>query len=332
MTEGVLPRQETVVRTAQMLRQVGFYVADLHTVRPSCFDIIARRDSQLLLIKILKNIDAIGQTGAHSLISLARLMRGAPLLIGSTSGGQPLEEGVLYTRYGLGILTFETLEDYLLKAIPPFLFSSPGGTFAKVNGHRLRMAREQSQTSLGAIAAMVGVSRRTIQLYEEGGGAEVDVIERLERIFEIPLAMPLNPFEESARIPRDSEIEVEGEPVEEPTPDTEKSLTSIISALGGQGWTVEVTVRSPFDAIARHHVVRQRSLVVLGVGDLSNAVRRARGLHEIARVAEGWSAFIVPERKDRDNIEGTPIIAYSELKRRRDPESLFELMEERTDG
>ncbi len=330
MKEQILPRQVTVERTARILRQVGFYVADLHTVRPSCFDLIARRDSQLLLIKILKNVDAIDSAGASSLISLADLMHGAPLLIGSTSGGQLLEDGVLYTRYGLGILTLETLEDYLVKGIPPFLFSSPGGTFARVNGRRLRQARERAHHSLGTVATMVGVSRRTIQLYEEGGGAEVEVIERLEQIFDVPLAQPLNPFE----VTTETEAEEEGGPSAgegKGLPSIERSMAAILSALGGQGWKVEVTIRSPFDALARHHIDPQRNLVVMGVGDLMSAMRRARGLHEIARVAEGWSLFIVPERKDRENIEGTPLVEIAELRRHRDPESLLDLMEERTE-
>lgn len=330
MKEQILPRQVTVERTARILRQVGFYVADLHTVRPSCFDLIARRDSQLLLIKILKNVDAIDSAGASSLISLADLMHGAPLLIGSTSGGQLLEDGVLYTRYGLGILTLETLEDYLVKGIPPFLFSSPGGTFARINGRRLRQARERAHHSLGTVATMVGVSRRTIQLYEEGGGAEVEVIERLEQIFNVPLAQPLNPFEVTTETEAEEEVGPsagEGKGL----PSIERSMASILSALGGQGWKVEVTIRSPFDALARHHIDPQRNLVVMGVGDLMSAVRRARGLHEIARVAEGWSLFIVPERKDRENIEGTPLVEIAELRRHRDPESLLDLMEERTE-
>ena len=330
MKEQILPRQVTVERTARILRQVGFYVADLHTVRPSCFDLIARRDSQLLLIKILKNVDAIDSAGASSLISLADLMHGAPLLIGSTSGGQLLEDGVLYTRYGLGILTLETLEDYLVKGIPPFLFSSPGGTFARINGRRLRQARERAHHSLGTVATMVGVSRRTIQLYEEGGGAEVEVIERLEQIFDVPLAQPLNPFEVTTETEAEEEVGPsagEGKGL----PSIERSMASILSALGGQGWKVEVTIRSPFDALARHHIDPQRNLVVMGVGDLMSAVRRARGLHEIARVAEGWSLFIVPERKDRENIEGTPLVEIAELRRHRDPESLLDLMEERTE-
>jgi predicted transcriptional regulator len=123
-------------------------------------------------------------------------------------------------------------------------------------------------------------------------------------------------------------------PPPEPAGEENKDVLrdTVVSALGGRGWKITVTARNPFDALARPEAVADRDLVVMGMGDLVNAERRARRLHDIASVAEGWSLFVVPERKDRENIEGTALIAYRELKRHRDPESLFELIEERTAG
>ncbi len=320
------PRQETLERTADLLRKSGFYLLDLQTFRPRSFDLLGRRDSLLLLIKVLKNVDALGEEGAASLQNIAWMMRGFPLLVGTTSGSQPLENGVVYNRYGLCIMTFETMEDYLINGVPPFLFSSPGGIFARIDGRRLKALREEHLVSLGAVADAVGVSRRTIQLYEEGAGAEVEVVERLERFFGAPLATPINPFGDrgSGRARETSE----SEPGQEET--TDRMTESVVAELGGQGWRVRLVSRGPFDALARpeHHAAE---LLVMGVGDLENAARRARWLHDIARVAEGWSLFVVPELRSHESIEGTPLVAVNELKRRRDPESLFELIEERSD-
>lgn len=325
-------RAEQVDMAAKLLQKSGFYVADVHTVRPSCFDLIARRDSELVLLKILKNVDAVGERGASSLISLARMMGGSPILLGLTSGDQDLEEGVIYNRYGLTILTLKTLEDFLLHGIYPFLLSSPGGIFARINGRRLREVRERSHQSLGAVAETVGVSRRTIQLYEDGAGADVDVIEKLESLFGVQLATPLDPFERGLFL-RHREDVGEEQVTEDRVPQSaERWMGGVISTLGGQGWRVEIALRSPIDVLARHGGVNNRGLVVMGVGDLATAERRAKWLHDIAKVAESWSVFIVPERRDTENIEGTAIMALSELKRHRTPESLFEILEERTDG
>ena len=47
--------------------------------------------------------------------------------------------------------------------------------------------------SLGTLATMVGVSRRTISKYEEEGmDASIDVVLQLEDIFGVELARPIN--------------------------------------------------------------------------------------------------------------------------------------------
>lgn len=319
-------RHESLEKTSALLEKSGFLLLDLQAFRPRSFDLLARRDSLLLLIKVLKNVDALGELGADSLRQVAWMMRGSPLLIGSTSGSQPLEHGVVYNRYGLCILTYETLEDYLMNGIPPFLVSSPGGIFAKIDGRHLKEIREDLLLSLGAVADAVGVSRRTIQLYEEGAGAEVEVVTRLENFFGTALVTPIDPFGERGA------VRYRKEPSSEILdPEASGSLTiRVVTELGEVGWRVEVTGRSPFDALARPEN-RSGKLLVMGMGDLENAERRAQWLHEIARVAEGWSLFVVPERKERENIRGTPLVAVKELKHHRDPDSLFELIEERTD-
>ena len=328
MKTPVHQRQETLSSTALLLKQAGFFLVDLHTVRPSSFDLLARRDSALLLIKVLKNVDALNDESANALSTMSWIMHGTPIIVGSISGTQPLEDGVVYTRYGLTILTYETLEDFLLNGVPPFLFSSPGGIFARVDGRKLREVREETQLSLGAVADAIGVSRRTIQLYEEGGGADVEVVERLETFFGITLATPLNPFDERGPA-RTKEPRL---PEKMDTAAKDPLTKTVVAELNGQGWRITVTNKNPFDALARHQDLAERNLVVMGMGDMQNAEKRARRLHDIARVAEGWSLFIVPERKEKENIEGTALIAYRELKRHRDPESLFELIEERTTG
>ncbi|EQD44413.1 transcriptional regulator, XRE family, partial [mine drainage metagenome] len=173
-------REGRIDRIRSMLERGGFYVADTHGVRPSSFDLAARRDSLLFLLKVLKNIDALGADEAARLLELGRLFPATVLIVGETSGAAELDPGVVYTRYRVPIVTEETLEEYLVKGLPPFLYASPGGIFARIAGERLRSLRDARGLSLGALAVVAGVSRRAIQLYEEGAGAEIDIIERLE--------------------------------------------------------------------------------------------------------------------------------------------------------
>ncbi|MHB8352673.1 MAG: helix-turn-helix domain-containing protein, partial [Thermoplasmata archaeon] len=191
-------REQAIERIRGLLEQVGFLVTDAHGIRPTSFDLMARRDSQLLILKILKNIDALAPEEGDRMLVLGRLLHGAALIVGQNSGSNQLETGVVYSRYGVPILTEEALEEYLIRGVPPFLLSSPGGVFARIDGVRLRELRERRGLSLGALAAIAGVTRRTIQLYEEGGGAEVSVVERLEVYLNDTVARPLTILEEPA--------------------------------------------------------------------------------------------------------------------------------------
>jgi putative transcriptional regulator len=316
-------RDRWIERIREMLERAGFYVAATTGTRPSSFDLIARRDATLLLVKALKNIDALDAEEARRLRELGRLFPAIVLVLGQRSGLAPLEEGVVYTRYGVPIVDEATLREYLEKALPPFLYASPGGVFARLDGERLRELRLARGLSLGALAAIAGVSRRAVQLYEENQGAEASVVARIEAYFDEPLVRPLVLFEVPKPPPPTAG------PEEPPAP-THPALTGdalrdgVFRQLDGLGLEVTVTVRAPFDALAR-----AQEILLTGVGNLRTAARRAELLHGIARVTEGHAMFVVREQVHRSTIAGLPILTVAELKRHRDPEGLLEEITER---
>ena len=317
------PRDRWIERIAELLQRAGFYVAGTTGARPSSFDLVARRDSTLLLLKALKNVDALDAEEAARLQELGRLFPAVVLVIGQRSGLAELEEGVVYTRYGVPIVHETTLREYLEKALPPFLYASPGGVFARVDGPRLRELRLARGLSLGALASIAGVSRRAIQLYEEGQGAEATVVERIEAHFDEPVARPVLLFEvpvAPAAARPDQDAADDGPPA--PTGDALRD--GVFRQLDGLGLEVTVTVRAPFDALAKAH-----EILLTGVGSLRTAARRAEILHGVARVAEGHAMFVVREQVHRETIAGLPILTVAELKRHRDPDELLEALAER---
>ena len=323
-------RERWIEQVQQTLQRAGFYVADTHGVRPSSFDLAARRDSTLLLVKVLKNIDALDSGEASRLLELSRLFPAIALVIGQTSGASELDPGVVYTRYGVPIISQETLQEYLDKALPPFLYASPGGTFARVDGQRLRLLRETRGLSLGTLAGVAGVSRRAIQLYEEGAGAEVGVIDRIETFLGEPIVRPIELFERpAARSPPSKDAESgaakDGGGVAKPRPRTGDALRDgVLDQLDGMGIEVVVTVRAPFDAFTR-----TPEILLASVGSLRSALHRAEILHGLARVSEGHAMFIVRDSVHRPSIAGLPILNVAELKRHRDGDDLIEDLSER---
>jgi putative transcriptional regulator len=320
-------RDQSIERIRGLFERAGFYVADTHSIRPTSFDLAARRDATLLLVKVLKNIDALDSEEATRLRELGRLFPAITLVIGQTSGASELDPGVVYTRYGVPIINEETLQEFLEKALPPFLYASPGGTFAQVDGPRLRQLRGERGLSLGTLASIAGVSRRAIQLYEESAGAEALVVERIEAFLGETIVRPIELFDWSARQREDAATSGEEpeEVVERPLPRTGDALRDgVVRQLDGMGLEVTVTVRAPFDALAR-----TPDVLLAAVGSLRTALHRAEVLHGLARVAEGHALFVVRDPFPRPAIAGLPILTITELRRHRDPDELIEEISER---
>ena len=324
-------RERSIEHIRSLLERAGFYVADTHSIRPTSFDLAARRDATLLLVKVLKNIDALDSEEAGRLLELGHLFPAITIVIGQTSGASELDPGVVYTRYGVPIINEETLQEYLEKALPPFLYASPGGTFAQVDGQRLRELRNERSLSLGALASIAGVSRRAIQLYEEGAGAEALVVERIETFLGETIVRPIGLFDWSAQIPKaDREEQPEEKkapepPAGRPQPHTGDAFRDgVVRQLDGMGLEVTVTVRAPFDALAR-----TPDVLLAAAGSLRTALHRAEVLHDLARVAEGHAMFVIPDPVPRPSYAGLPILTISELRRHRDPDELIEEITER---
>src|SRR5207244_9802827 len=82
----------------------------------------------------------------------------------------------------------------LEEGVPPFLFSAPGGLYAHLDTEALRRLREEREVSLGTLADIAGVTRRTIQMYLEGMSATMDGAMRLEEFLQESLVLPVDPF------------------------------------------------------------------------------------------------------------------------------------------
>ena len=201
-----MKRDRVLEETRRGLAKTGFFLSRPHGERGLCFDLVARRDDTLLIVKVLQNVDALNKETARELKVIARTLEGSPLIVGERSSTASLEDGVIYSRFGVPILSRRTLVDFLEEGVPPFLYSAPGGLYVRLDTDALRRHREEGQLSLGTLADVAGVSRRTIQMYLEGMSATMEVAMRLEEFMSDSLVLPVDPFalltEETAEIGR----------------------------------------------------------------------------------------------------------------------------------
>lgn len=312
-----MSRERLVDDVREALAKTGFFVSAKHGERGLCFDLVARRDRALLFVKILQNVDAFSKTNAGELKVIARTLEGAPLLIGERSGTGLLEEGVLYTRFGVPIVSHRTFVELLEDGVPPFIFSAPGGLYVNLNRDVLRTLREERRISLGTLADVAGVSRRTIQMYLEGMSATVDVALRLEEFLGEPIVTPVDPLMFAQEVERAVAASFAG---------LEAFERDLFRRLARLGYDIVPTHRSPFEAFTQH----DRTTLLTGVGDSDTPIeRKAVIVANIRRIVERDAVLFVERRTIRTTIEGVPVIGREEVRKARDLDAVEDLIASR---
>lgn len=310
-------RTDLIEAVRGTLAQAGFAVSERCDLRPVSFDLVARRDHTLLIVKVLANVDALGEAVAHEIKLLCKFLEARPVLVGLRAGAGPLEDGVVYNRHDIPIVTPATLEQYVLEGGRPMVFAAPGGFYVHLDALALREARQRLDVSLGELAQMAGVSRRAIQMYEAGMSASIDAAMRLEEFLQAELIRPVDPF--AAFEP------AAYQPPEPPAPAAEDPVEAVVTRLlEGLGYRVRRTQRSPFNALG----TQRDETLLTGFGEDSPQLRRrARVVRSVSRITERRGFFVV-ERTTRTEIHGLPVVDRHELLRL-DPEKVLELILER---
>lgn len=320
MTKEVLIHQ-----IIDVLSRAGFALSDRCNIRPRSFDVAARKGEIILLCKVLFNIDGLNEETAREMKYLAEYLGGSAIVVGAKTRDQMLEDSVVYMRYDILALNVQTLYDYFIENVPPLVSAAPGGLYVSIEGNLLKKARMDQSMSLGSLATMIGVSRRTISKYEEEGmDASIDVVLQLEDIFGVELAKPINILKScGSRKPR-KKVEPETKDQEKACPLLPEDL--ILNTISMLGYDVLPTAQAPFKAISRD----KSSVILTGVSEFNTTViKRAHLMSSISYVTETQSVFIINGHSKIKSVENTVLIEKKELDRISDSQELLDFMEER---
>lgn len=311
--------RDTLINTTRaILAKAGFDISAALTLRSVCFDVVARRDSQLLIIKVLSNVDAFARDNADEMKVLADALCASPILVGERSSSGPLEPGIVYSRFGIPIMSNETLADHLLEEVPPFIFAAPGGLYVKLDKDMLKSIREERGISLGTLADVAGVSRRTIQMYEGGMSAMIDAAVRLEEYLDAPIIEPVNPFEYKPEKKGDSY---------ELTGGDKRTNSIILNHLLDIGYSVTPVTKSPFEALSRD----RRVIIMTSVDNEKDLLQKTEIASDISRVTGRHSVVIVDSPGGLEGFRFTAVVTKDELRKIDDKEELTDLVMSRSD-
>lgn len=325
-----MTREEVIDSVRSMLTRAQFEVSNPLSMRGTRFDIVARRDTTLLIIKVLSNVDAFSKDNAEELLCIGQALGASPILIGERSGSGEIEDGIVYSRFGIPIISTGTLSDYLIEEVPPLIFAASGGFYVKIDSELMHKIREERNISLGTLAEIAGVSRRTIQMYEGGMGAMIDAALRLEEYLNQPILVPIDPFAPVVqRIKANQKKEIPA-PSPQPMPNTQDIFSKeVFNTLSTMGFSVTPVTRSPFEALAQDSQI----LILTALGkDEGSILSKATSVSDISRVTGRFSVIIIERGRGRESIGGTPLIDREELKNIDETYVLYDIVSSRSDS
>jgi putative transcriptional regulator len=316
-----MSRQALVGNVTAMLEDAGFLVSERCAIRPKSFDVAARRGDDVLLVKILANIDAFdGSTGAE-MRRLGEYLQATPMVLGLRTRDEDLKPGVTYFRHGVPVLSPDTAMDLFVEGVPPLIYAAPGGLYVNIDSDVLADAREDRDWSLGRLAQELGVSRRTVSKYEDGMDASVEVAAELDDLFDAPLTAPVDVLGGSEDVRE--EAETPGDP------DVDPDDQPIVAVLTRVGYEVHPTDRAPFKTVSEDEDRTEQ--VLTGHSPFTEAAeKRARIMSSVGHVTRTTSVYVVDEAS-RDSVDRTAIIEEDEMANIEDRIDLRDLIDERVE-
>jgi putative transcriptional regulator len=310
----MMERSEILGVTERILEKAGFRLSQRCHSKPCCYDLAAQGEKKLLFLRIQANIGNTCLNDAAELQKISGCFSALPLIVGEKTRRKPLEDDTVYSRYDVCAITVNTLEDMLLRDVYPLVEAGPGGYYIKLDGSLIRKRRQELGLSVGKLAEMVGVSRRTLYGYEnEMAKASVPAAYKLEWILGAPVVQTTDVFQGPERVcflVKARRIIAK-----------HRFLKEVLRKLAQFDFKVTSTGRAPFDFIAR---CPEKGLKIIGgVADAGerNLDQRIREVKSLGEVIGAHAVFISYGERSQD--ERVPLICYKVLNEMKRPEELL---------
>jgi putative transcriptional regulator len=306
-----MTQDRSLQRVISVMITAGYEVSERFSLRPRSFDLIARKNGTMLVIKVVSHIDSVSEDVAFDLEIIARHLRGIPLIVGERARDADLERGAVYIRYGIYAVSAATLYDFFVEKIPPLVYASPGGLYVNINGEALHEMRELRGMSLGDLAHLLGVSRRTISKYESGMGTTLDIAIRIEEVFDAGVAESIDLLDHT--VSGDLEAHQRSKKEGMPPP---------IGFLEELGMKLHTLRGAPFQAL----VTFDEHTIFTGYGTAQKVIKRAALIGNLSKIAKKHAMCVVTDYHKEKKVGRTLLIGEDRLHHLRDGSELIDLI------
>jgi putative transcriptional regulator len=309
-------KESLLLQVLDVMERENFEISEMRSAGFACFDIFARRNVLLLLLKVLTNIDSLSEGHAREIASIGNMLCASPLIVGAKTRNSEMEDGVVYGRHSIPAVNVDTFEDILLEGTLPMIFSARGGYYVKIDGLLLQEIRRKKEISLGDVAENIGVSRRSVHKYENADTCmTLKTAVRLEEFLDESLARPINLF----FIPDLCDF------AGEPRGEFERNSLSTLRELGFEVYSIK---KAPFNALTKE----EGGVMITKLSKTSSkrVSESAKIIKSISDTANTEAFFVMDAHtKFKKNIHGIPAIKREELEKIDDSDELIDVIKSR---
>jgi putative transcriptional regulator len=166
----------------------------------------------------------------------------------------------------------------------------------------MQEARSRKGCSIGYVSGKIGISRRSISLYESGTSTTIDVFSKLKAFLGEDISRSINLRETM----RESKFDTDEESFYE-----NEFLKGIKEIMGGFGMITEFFKKLPFDALSEE----QSELVyIMGISERDQfEARKINYIRNICTMLEKEPVLISTTDTTKDTMGGCSLITFKEL-------------------
>ncbi|RLI93635.1 MAG: hypothetical protein DRO90_03300, partial [Candidatus Altiarchaeales archaeon] len=274
----------------------------------SCFDILARRDDTILLIKILPNIEGLNHKSALELKNVAVVMSGIPLIIGDHTKNSILSPDVIYTRYDIHVVNIDAFAGILSGRIPS-IYSIRGNYCMRIDSRLLSNIRKKLNMTQEELAYQLGVSKQSIYRYESSGRISLNIAEKLMEFLKEDIMVPSDIFT----------LEINCLENEISTFMTDLKRM-VLREFKNIGLDTSLT-NAPFDILAREREHHEKILTIVS-DDREGLKRKVEIIKDISEITGGYKVCISNRARDLDVL----VIRPKELSEIKEVSEFMELL------
>ena len=279
-------------------------------------DFNALHSENILLISLTFEVSKLFKFIDSNAKQLANIFLASPIIIGEKSRNGALEEGVIYERYDIPAIGFDTLKNMIVYNEYPEILADRGGYFVKIDGNVIKQYREEYSMSLKDLANLAHVSRATMYKYENGiVRANTETAMILEEILNTKVTLDIDLLKQ----PQNDAIK----------------YTDDVNDLSKLGYGVISTNKSPFDAVAKMKSSDKHSPLMANVEknrSEKTLKRMAIPLKDLSMVTTSEPVFIINNDKIKESIGTVPVIKSWELKEFENSKELLKMIKERKEN